>query len=150
MLRPMPILHRRRARAHSPREAVGVVCIVVFALIGAPASSALRNECDLCPRTCPMHLARDAGGAPAHLGCHGNSAVPHAGHGTPHRHGRSVTRPTCGNHALLPATVLPPVILPSAELAAVADDVCSAPSMVTARHGRLVDPPDTPPPITAA
>jgi hypothetical protein len=146
-----PLLQRIRARSRAQQRALGVVCLLVFALIGAPASNALRHECDLCPRTCPMHLARDHHGGAGHMGCHGVAAAPGHDHGsTAPPHGVSVTRASCGNHAILPATVLPPMILPTVQLVAVATTVNKAPQLITAHCGRSADPPDTPPPIDAA
>jgi len=125
--------------------------MLVLALIGAPAWAALRNECDLCPRTCPMHRQSDGPhSAHQHLGCHAASSADHQ-HRAGSRDGRpAVTRATCGNHGVLPATVLPPVILQAVQ---------GLPSLV-AQHSpsrldstppdRLADPPDTPPPIAAA
>jgi hypothetical protein len=134
-------------------QRLSVVLGVVFALIGAPASSALRNECDLCPRTCPMHQqrARAAHGAAPHLGCHGAPAGTsrHAHHNA-HGSGPSVSRAACGNHGIVPATVLPPMILPAALGHAVVAAARSAPLPSPGRPGRQADPPDTPPPIGAA
>jgi hypothetical protein len=57
---------------------------------------------------------------------------------------------TCGHHALLPGTMLPPMILPTAHPQAVVLVVEAAPPQVDAQYDRLADTPETPPPIVAA
>jgi hypothetical protein len=136
-------------------RSIGLAVTLIAALIGGPASSALRNQCDLCPRQCPMHRDRDHGDAATGrpLNCH--MAPAGAGH---HRHaehqqaprGPSVTRATCGNHGVVPATVLPPMILPAALQHLVVPAVQRAQFCDDARRGRAAEPPDTPPPIDAA
>src|SRR5262245_48431886 len=146
-----PLLQRVRARTRVRRAALRVVCLLIFALIGAPASSALRHECDLCPRTCPMHLARAQQGGSAHLGCHGTPTDPaHHHQSASHERAPSVARPTCGNHAVLPGTVLPPMLLPAVHVVTIAIGARRVPRRVAADYERSADPPDTPPPIDAA
>jgi hypothetical protein len=135
-----------RARGH-----LGWIVVPILALIGAPAWSALRNECDLCPRTCPMHQhGEPAASAGHHLGCHAASAHDRHAHqnAAPYR-GPAVTRASCGNHGILPATVLPTVLLPAPHglprLLARATSVRIDPR----RPDRLLEPPDTPPPISS-
>jgi hypothetical protein len=150
--RTPPLLARLRPRSGDSRLNSVVIALVV-ALVGAPAWGAARNECDLCPSTCPMHQHR-SGDTPApsgHLGCHG-----HAPGGSTHRastageRGPSVSCATCGHHGVFPATVLPPVILPTALALAFSKAVHAAPLPPIPQHDRLADPPDTPPPISAA
>lgn len=145
-----------RARCAAQRRSIGLVFTLIFALIGAPATSALRHQCDLCPRQCPMHQDRDHGSAKGRpLDCHLGPA------GTSHDHqraqqkqarskGPSVARATCGNHGVVPATVLPPMILPAVLQQLVIPAVQRAPFWHVARQGRAAEPPDTPPPIDAA
>ena len=64
--------------------------------------------------------------------------------------GLSIARAACGNHGLMPATVLPPMLLPAAQPRLIVPVGDSAPSAVATLSGRLAEPPDTPPPIRAA
>jgi len=64
--------------------------------------------------------------------------------------GPVVGRAACGNHAVMPGTLLPPVILPTAHRLPSLVAVRRALRLDTVLHGRLADPPDTPPPIAAA
>lgn len=155
MLRAFQVLARRRsARSIARQRSLGLVLTVVLALVGAPAVSAVRNQCNVCPRTCPMHHV-DASPQPAkaaHLKCHAPAAASEHQQHIPVKHARgpALGRATCGNHGIMPATVLPPMILPAAQprlIVAMAD----APPLSNPAHcGRLADPPDTPPPITVA
>lgn len=143
--------------AHRPHRAAALVITLVLALIGAPATSALRNECELCPRTCPMHRDHAAGAETGHkMHCHaaqGTQLGTHH-HGSQARaaqaHCPSFARPNCGNHGTVPATVLPPVVLSAALLHWVVPTVQRAPVTDGGANGRSADPPDTPPPIDAA
>ena len=129
----------------------GLVVALVLALIGAPAWSALRNECDLCPRTCPMHRDSDpAHASNQHLGCHSAPAGAQHRHALPHGGKPAVSRAACGNHGVLPATVLPPVILPAVHGLPTLVAQQSPSRLESTRPDRLADPPDTPPPIVAA
>jgi hypothetical protein len=139
-------------------RSAGLAVTLVLALIGAPASSAWRNACDLCPPSCPMHQHRDDAAAEAapRMKCHGAPAGS-ALHETQEEQrrgangrGPSVARPPCGNHGAVSATVLPPMILPSAAPRLIVAGAERAPLSSTATHRRLADPPDTPPPILAA
>lgn len=138
VLRPRPRL-RRWIDAIAP--------LLAFALLAAPASSALRNECDLCPSTCPMHHPRGdaAPGPAAHLHCHGKVAAHHS-----HSSGTNFSRPPCGNHGLVTATALPPVILTPAQLHRVIMRAERAAPRIAGTADRLSDPPDTRPPILTA
>jgi hypothetical protein len=134
----------------APRRDAGLIIVMVLALVGAPAVGALRNECDLCPPDCPMHQQHDGGHA-SHLGCHGGGALrARFSARDASTQGPSVSCATCGNHGIMPATVLPPMILPSAQ----APSTYAPPRTVqladAALSSRVVDPPDTPPPIGAA
>ncbi len=71
-------------------------------------------------------------------------------HGAAPERGPFVSRASCGNHGVVPATVLPPMLLPAALPQMAVAAVRSDPLVSTARHDRLTDPPDTPPPIRAA
>jgi len=145
------LLQRMRPHPRLRARMTALVFVLAFGLIAAPAWSALRNECDLCPPTCPMHHRGDAAaGANPHLHCHGaQSAAPHhaAAHASPLP---KVDRPPCGNHGVTPAAILPPVILTSVALQrfVLLDD--SAPPIEARACPRLADPPDTPPPIAPA
>lgn len=154
MLWPVQVLARRRsARSIARQRSLGLVLTVVLALVGAPAVSAVRNECNVCPRTCPMHH-EDASPQPAkgpHLRCHAAPAA--SAHEQPpvkHAGGPALGRATCGNHGIMPATVLPPMILPAAQARVFVAVVEAAPPSNPTRGGRLADPPDTPPPIAVA
>lgn len=61
-----------------------------------------------------------------------------------------MSRVTCGNHGVVPATVLPPMLLPAAHARPVVVAARSGPPPNTAPRDQLADPPDTPPPIDAA
>jgi hypothetical protein len=138
--------------ASARRRSVGFVLTLVLALVGAPAWSALRNTCDICPRSCPMHEhgRQGASKATAHMKCHGAPA----GHAEdqPSTTGRSpaVTRATCGNHGVMASTVLPPMLLPAALPRLAVPAAQRAALSITTGHARNADPPDTPPPIVAA
>lgn len=141
--------HRSVASRAQRRDAVLVIALVL-ALLGAPAVSALRSECDLCPPDCPMHQHHN--GAPgSHLGCHAGGALAArlGQHGAP-THGPLLACATCGNHTLLPGTVLPPMILPSTLPPSTYVAAGVARFAEAALNSRVVDPPDTPPPIVAA
>ncbi len=145
------LLQRMRPHPRLRTRMTALVLVVVFGLIAAPAWSALRNECDLCPPTCPMHHAGNTS-APAspHLHCHGaqNSTSHHAAERAPTV--PKVARPPCGNHGVTSATILPPVILATVPIQRVTLLDHSAPPIRTHSCTRLTEPPDTPPPIAAA
>ena len=141
-----------RTRSHGAGSA-RLVIILVIALVAAPAWSALRNECGLCPPTCPMHQphAGTQETHASHLGCHGSTAsAGHHDRRAAHDHLPSVACATCGHHSQPPGTVLPPMILPTAHAQSVLLVVERAPRVSIAPHHRLTEPPDTPPPIVAA
>jgi hypothetical protein len=154
MLRTDHLLARRRsARPIGRRRPIGLLLTVALALVSAPAVSAVRNQCNVCPRTCPMHHA-DTSPHPAkasRLKCHAPPAASaHEHPPVKHARGPALGRATCGNHGIMPATVLPPMILPAVQprvIVAVAET--ASPSDPT-RCGRQADPPDTPPPIAVA
>ena len=131
-----------------------MACVVALALVSAPLPQALRGECDLCPPTCPMHRHHESG-EPAHQGAH--AAMPKC-HGAPAaaaHHGDSskgprVTRPPCGNHAVISGRAVPPMILPDALPQQVVTLAERNPSVDLSPHARLADPPDTRPPIRFA
>src|SRR5438045_1909370 len=93
------LLQRMRPDARLRAHATAVVLTGVLSLIAAPGWSALRNECDLCPPTCPMHHHANATEDDApHLRCHG---APHGAHSAPaNRLVPRVDRPPCGNHGV--------------------------------------------------
>ena len=134
----------------APRRDAGLVIVMVLALVGAPAVGALRNECDLCPPDCPMHQQHDGGHA-SHLGCHGGGALTtrFSAHGAAAQ-GPSVSCATCGNHGIMSGTVLPPMLLPNVQPLSTHATVRAARFAAEALSSRVVDPPDTPPPIGAA
>jgi hypothetical protein len=146
MYRSARSLGASRPRRHD----AGLVIVLAIALLGAPAVSALRNECNLCPPDCPMHQHHN--GVPgSHLGCHGGGALTaRLGQLGAPTHGPLLACATCGNHGLLPGTVLPPMIMPAAQ----ALSAYAAAGAVRFGDGglnsRAVNPPDTPPPIGAA
>jgi hypothetical protein len=139
-------------------RSIGLALTVVLALIGAPAVSAVRNECNLCPRTCPMHRhAGEPKESTPRLKCHGASGGGHHGaeqephaEGTTQHHGPTLARAACGNHSIMPATALPPMILPAALARTFVPVIEPASLRDPTWRGRLADPPDTPPPIAAA
>ena len=144
---------RRRARAIARQRSTGLVLTVVLALVGAPAVSAVRNQCNLCPDTCPMHreVSSPQPGKSPHLKCHAAPA-PSAHEAPPNRQvrGPALSRPTCGNHGIMAVTVQPPMILPAAQPRVVVAVADSAPLSDPTSCGRSADPPDTPPPIAVA
>jgi hypothetical protein len=147
-------LVRRRVRRcdQAPFDArtLAWVLTLIAALVGAPATSALRNECELCPRTCPMHHPqKPAPSTHSHLGCH---AVQSGAHATrpEHPRGPAVTRPACSTHGVVSAVVLPPVILSAVRTLPRPALTRAAPRPDLTARGRQVDPPDTRPPIGAA
>jgi hypothetical protein len=147
----------QRLAAAARQRSAALVLTLVLALIGAPATSALRNECELCPRTCPMHRNHDTGAESGQkMHCH---PAQGAQLGQPHHASQPLTkqarcpsfgRPNCGNHGTIPATVLPPVVLSAALMHWVIPTAQRAPVTDSGDHGRAADPPDTPPPIAAA
>lgn len=147
------LLQHLQRRLRAERRYGGLLITLALALLGAPAWSALRNECDLCPPTCPMH--RNHGAAPqahaGHLNCH---ATPTGGApvhpSTAHELGPSVRCATCGNHGIVPAAELPPMLLPATPAIPVVMAASLRPPLNTAPRERVADPPDTPPPIGAA
>lgn len=147
MLRPASSrLARRRAREATGSAAL--ISLLALALVAAPMWGALGTECGLCPATCPMHEHRSGAGA-GHLGCHrASSTVQHdgvtAGDGR-----QSIGCAACGNHGSLPSP-LPPAILVSPHSQSLALVIARAPRLQCIRHGRLAEPPDTPPPIASA
>ena len=155
MLGPVQVPARRHSALSIARQrSIGLVLTVVLALVGAPAVSAVRNQCNVCPRTCPMHHddASPQPGKAQHLKCHAAPAAS-AQHEHPpvkHARGSALGRATCGNHGIMPATVLPPMILPAAQPRVIVAMAGAAPLSDPTRCGRLADPPDTPPPITVA
>ena len=147
----MPLRGLRAGLAVRSQAQCGLIIALVLALVGAPAWSALRNECDLCPRTCPMHRDSDRQHAPnSHLGCHAVPAGTQQHHAVPHGGRPALARAACGNHGVLPATVLPPVILPAMQGLPTLVAQHSPSRLDPSRPDRLADPPDTPPPIAAA
>ena len=70
-------------------------------------------------------------------------------HGAP-AHGPLLACATGGNHTLLPSIVLPPIILPSTMPPAAHAAAGMARFADAGLNSRVVDPPDTPPPIPAA
>jgi hypothetical protein len=141
---------RRRDQVRLDPRALAWVLTLIVALVGAPATSALRNECELCPRTCPMHQQRQpAPGTHSHLGCHAVQSGAHAKRPERQR-GPAVTRPACSTHGVISAVVLPPVILPATRTLPRPALTRAAPQLRLAARARLVDPPDTRPPIGAA
>ena len=141
-----------RAAFGSDSRSATLTVLLVLALIGAPATSALRNECSICPRTCPMHHAREAAeAARPQLNCHAAPAgAAHHHRPSAHTRGPAFGRATCGTHAVVAAIVLPPVILPAARPLPILTATQSAPRPDRTWQARLTDPPDTPPPIAAA
>ena len=98
-----------------------------------------------------MHRDSDrAQAANQHLGCHSGPAGAQHHHTIPHGGRPAVTRAACGNHGVLPATVLPPVILPAVQGLPTLVAQHSPSRLDPTRPDRLADPPDTPPPIDAA
>lgn len=69
--------------------------------------------------------------------------------GTP-THGPSLACATCGNHGLIPGTVLPPMIMPAAQPPSAYAAAGAARFDDAGLNSRVVDPPDTPPPVGAA
>jgi hypothetical protein len=146
---PRAYLQRLRARSHAA-SSVRLVFILLLALVAAPPWSVLDNQCGLCPPTCPMHQHHTGPRDPraSHLGCHRSPAsADHHDRGPAHR--PIVACATCGGHAQLSATMLPPMILPTAHPQAVVLVVERALRLADAQHDRLADTPDTPPPIAA-
>jgi hypothetical protein len=144
---------RRSARSLARQRRVGLVLTVALALVSAPAVSAVRNQCNVCPRTCPMHH-EDASPHPVkapRLKCHAAPAASaHEHPPVKHARGPALGRATCGNHGIMSATVLPPMILPAAQPRVMVAVVDAAPPPDPTGRGRLADPPDTPPPIAVA
>lgn len=139
-------LARLRGIGRTRGRAAARAVTLVLALLGAPASSALRSECDLCPRTCPMHQRRDAIAERPRLNCHGS-----AQHSPARTHpGERIARPPCGNHGIVSATALPPIILARAPRYRVVLVTAPAPHAAFAAPQRLAEPPETPPPILPA
>jgi hypothetical protein len=130
----------------------GDAVVLALVLLGAPVVSALHNECDLCSPNCPMHHHQGTpNGSASHLGCHHAAAsAARFGHSTPQANGPTVACATCGNHGLLSATGLPPMILPVASTLPTFDAPRPARVLLAGLNGRGSDPPDTPPPIGAA
>jgi hypothetical protein len=125
--------------------------MLVFGLIAAPAWSALRNDCNLCPPTCPMHHpGKKAAAASPHLHCHGVAKSVHDHADEQASQVPKVVRPPCGNHGVSPANVLPPVILTARPLQRVTPIDQSVPPLGACWSNRVADPPDTPPPIPTA
>jgi hypothetical protein len=145
---------RQRSMVLQRLQSLAAVLTLISALIGAPAISAVRNECNLCPTSCPMHQHPDDGHAKAAppMKCHGAKS-----HGDEDRHtapgqprGLSIARAACGNHGLMPATALPPMLLPAVQPRLIVPVADTAPAAIATLSGRLAEPPDTPPPIRAA
>jgi hypothetical protein len=146
-------VRRRSAWSLARQRSIGLVLTVALALVGAPAVSAVRNHCSVCPSTCPMHREATSPhpGKTPHLKCHAAPAAsadapPPTGHGR----GPALGRATCGNHGIMSVTVLPPMILPAAQPRVVVAVADSAPLSDPTSYGPLADPPDTPPPIAVA
>lgn len=147
----LSLLQRVRPPRRLSAGTIALVLLLQLGLITAPAWSALRNECDLCPPTCPMHhpAAKAAKPANPHMHCHGTAKAAHP-HGSELGPAPAkMARPPCGNHGVTTATVLPPVILTAAPVQHVVTLGAAAPPIQPQRCGRLADPPDTPPPRAA-
>ena len=140
-----PPARRRGAQQHR-----ALIASLVLALIGAPALSALPDECTLCPRTCPMHQHGSGAAAAPHATCHmaATQSAPHA-HNTSDR-GPALTCAACGKHGGSAATVLPQVLLTVRQRLPYPVSTDAAPAPEAFGYARASDPPDTPPPITAA
>jgi hypothetical protein len=140
---------RAQQRAVAP---VRLVLSLIVALVAAPAWTAVGNDCGSCSPTCPMHQHHaDGQGSPAaHLGCHHSANAAPSQPGGGRADGPTVACATCGHHALLPGTVLPPVILATVRAQTVALLVEALPPRATVPPGRLADPPDPRPPTIAA
>src|SRR5262249_27485876 len=135
----------------APRRDAGLVIVLVLALLGTSTVGLLHNECDLCPPGCPMHQ-HDGQQPGSRLGCHGGGGALAARfnqHSAPH-HGPSVRCATCGNHGIVSAITLPPMLLPSVQPLSTLAAVRAARFAVAAPYSRVIDPPDTPPPIGTA
>jgi hypothetical protein len=138
---------KRRCRATRAASAeAGLVVALVFALLAAPAVNALRSECDLCPPDCPMHHGATQNGPAAHLGCH--HSATHSPHPSEPSDKPVLGCASCGNHSLLPGSVLPPMLLPDGCAIFRYETVGTACIPDGALNSRGVDPPDTPPPIS--
>jgi hypothetical protein len=147
--RTTPLLMRLRPRAGAHRRLVALTLVVLLATVAAPAWSAMRNECDLCPPSCPMHHHGSSPAGANHLHCHGAGTGAAQAQRIPSGHSL-MSRTTCGNHALVSATVLPPAILtaaPAYDAVLVESEPSTTAQLVTARG---IEPPDTPPPIPNA
>ena len=144
------LLQRMRPRPRLRASLTALVLMLVVGLIAAPAWSALRNDCSLCPPTCPMHHPRKKPAAASpHLNCHGVAKAAHHHADEQKSQVPKVGRPPCGNHGVS-ANILPPVILTARPLARVTPIDQSVPPLGACWSNRLADPPDTPPPITTA
>lgn len=143
---------RLRTAFGSDSRSATLTVLLVLALIGAPATSALRNECSICPRTCPMHHAREeAEAARPRLNCHAAPAgAAHRHRPSEHTRGPAFGRANCGTHGLAAAIVLPPVVLQAVRPMPILVATRAAPWPDLTWQARLSDPPDTPPPIAAA
>jgi len=141
-----------RLRRPERRRSAALTVTLVLALLGGPAISALRNECDLCPPTCPMHQHHEAADTTSgpRLGCHAGAAGTAHRQPPTHERGAAVGRATCGNHGVVSATALPPMILPATGPQLTTPVAGAARLRDTAQLDRQADPPDTPPPIRTA
>lgn len=123
-----------------------VALALVAALIGAPASRVARNQCDLCPPTCPMHHPEHV--QPSKPSCHGvEVAAAHHGAERAHTGAPALSRPPCRDAGGTVGSAPSPMMLTTVPHAWHPSEPDGLRGTDAAAPDRAADPPESPPPI---